>query len=91
MSDAWPTGIDSWKKVREDLWELYAFGAFEKADLSDDVITDEQYETVDEALASALAALCAVVGHRVIDDVCGIPGHRFCLYCRALNKETEQP
>ena len=44
-------------------------------DGSDDALSDE----LEEAVA---AILCRHYGHEVIDDVCGIPSHRFCVYCR---------
>lgn len=26
-------------------------------------------------------AACSILGHYVVDDDCGIPSHRYCIYC----------
>jgi len=58
-----------------------------------DEVIDEKYgypmdgsddDVLDEIEASVSAILCQRYGHEIIDDQCGIPEHRFCVYCQAL-------
>jgi hypothetical protein len=39
---------------------------------------DELHGRIEEAVN---AILCNAYGHEIIDDHCGIPAHRFCIYC----------
>jgi hypothetical protein len=41
---------------------------------------------VDDAIEALFAALCGVAGHRIIDDQCGLPEHRFCVFCRGVGE-----
>ena len=60
--------------------------------VTDDII-DEKYDfpmggsedaLLEEIEAAVLAIFCRAYGHEIIDDQCGIPAHRFCIYCNRL-------
>lgn len=56
------------------------------ADRMLDDVDWSQWNDDDEQLATAVAdavkgLLCERYGHEVIDDQCGIPSHRYCVYC----------
>lgn len=46
-------------------------------------IDDEALDSIDDYAGDQLAALCEIAGHEVEDDQCGMPSHRFCVWCRA--------
>ncbi len=55
-----------------------------------DTVIDEAYEypmdgeddpILDRIEAAMNGAMCATYGHHVINDQCGIPDHRYCVYC----------
>ncbi len=43
---------------------------------------DPLWEIVERLFEGLHRFLCSVLGHEVIDDHCGKPAHRFCVYCR---------
>jgi hypothetical protein len=58
--------------------------------LADDILTEERYgypddgsadDLLEEIEAAVYGILCRTYGHDIIDDQCGIPEHRFCIYC----------
>ncbi len=58
--------------------------------LADDVLTDDKYgypddgsddDLLEEVEAAVYAIFCRRYGHEIIDDQCGIPAHRYCVYC----------
>jgi len=56
--------------------------------LSDGVLDDPSYATdgshddlLEEIEAAVYGILCRTYGHDIIDDQCGIPAHRYCIYC----------
>ena len=57
--------------------------------LADEII-DEKYgypmdgsgdDLLEEIEQAVYGILCRTYGHEIIDDQCGIPAHRFCIYC----------
>lgn len=55
----------------------------------DDII-DEKYgypmdgsgdELLEEIETAVYGILCKHLGHEVVDDMCMIPAHRYCVYC----------
>jgi hypothetical protein len=45
-------------------------------------LTDEQTNwLVDHIEVPVRALVCQLEGHKVVDDQCGIPEHRYCLIC----------
>jgi len=57
--------------------------------ITDDIL-DDKYEfpedgtddtVLEEVEAAVLGVLCRAYGHKITDDQCGIPEHRFCVYC----------
>lgn len=52
--------------------------------------TDESAdELLDEIQHTVLDIFCRAYGHDIIDDQCGIPAHRFCVYCGQLCPSEE--
>ena len=58
--------------------------------LADDILAEEKYGYPDDGSADGLleeieaavyGILCRTYGHEIIDDQCGIPAHRYCIYC----------
>jgi hypothetical protein len=56
--------------------------------LSDHILDDPSYASdgSDDALLEEIeeavyAILCRAYGHDIVDDQCGIPAHRYCVYC----------
>lgn len=55
-------------------------------DALDDLIDDPSYTDADDTTHDLIESavneiLCNVYGHEVIDDMCMIPAHRYCVYC----------
>lgn len=65
--------------ARDALWRWFCFEEWENVDL--DAMTDEQFERIDTISRDLFGAFCDVLGHELIDDMCRIPEHRFCIYC----------
>lgn len=43
---------------------------------------DPDWDRQDSLLGKPLVwMLCAAYGHKCVNDQCGMPGHRFCVYC----------
>lgn len=50
----------------------------EKYNYPEDGSDDSLHSEVEEAVN---VIFCRTYGHEIIDDQCGIPAHRFCVYC----------
>lgn len=46
--------------------------------------SEEDDGTLDRIERVVKDALCAEFGHEIEDDHCGIPEHRYCVYCNRL-------
>lgn len=70
--------------------------------VSDGVIAEEhgwpmegddppEFDDIEHAV---LDALCAAFDHEIVDDQCGIPRHRYCVYCgrreTTINERKEE-
>lgn len=61
-------------------------------------IIDEKYDypmdgsddaVLDEVEAAVLDILCRHYGHKIVDDQCMIPEHRFCVFCNRRETDIE--
>lgn len=41
----------------------------------------------DDVIDAVNAVLCGHYGHEIVDDQCGLPEHRYCLWCSKLESE----
>lgn len=80
-------GVAKYRQAREVIWRWFTSDHIERIDL--DLITDEFYDQLETGYESIMEALCSVVGHYVMDDQCGRPEHRYCLYCKTLCENAE--
>ena len=64
-------------------WTRHIVEAIDEAlDDEYDYPTDGSADDLHEEIESTVKdILCRVYGHEIIDDQCGIPAHRFCIYC----------
>lgn len=46
---------------------------------------DDDHDRIESAV---LDTMCAIYGHEIIDDQCGIPEHRYCAYCNRPAREV---
>ena len=58
----------------------------------DDLVDDPSYtnaddDTLDRIEAAVNEVLCNSYGHEVIDDMCMIPEHRYCVFCGRLESK----
>ena len=65
--------------------------------VTDDIL-DDKYDfpmdgtddtVLEEVEAAVLAILCRADGHKIVDDQCMIPEHRFCVYCNERETSLE--
>ena len=63
---------DELRTVRDALWHWFAFGAWEKADLSE--VSEDRYESIELAARDLLAEFCVDLGHQ--DN-----GYGACVFC----------
>jgi hypothetical protein len=62
------------RKLLEDLDELIDHPSYTDAD-------DTTHDLIEVAVKGVL---CSIYGHEVINDMCMIPAHRYCVHCGRL-------
>ena len=75
------TGRPTLTAVRQGLAAFMWTGPWAKVNV--DEMNSDEYCLIETRLEDAIAETCKVLGHEWENDQCGIPTHRFCLYCQA--------
>lgn len=78
-------------KVQDDLNRLLYGSVIDEPEF-DDLVGENLAHEIAEAFRALQKLLCRVTDHYVMDDQCGIPAHRYCLYCECgtPNCETQE-